>query len=127
MAKQVRELQFTVPNKVGALSGITGALKTAKVNILHAWACGEGKSGYFGLVTSDNARAKKALARIGIKAGEKEALVLTLANRVGALDRAARLLANAKVDITCLSATSAGGRVAVLLGTKNNAKARRLV
>ena len=127
MAKRMKELQFTVPNKVGVLSKVTAVLKAAKVNILHAWACGEGATGYFGLVTSNNARARKALAKIGVKAGEKDVLVLTLSNRVGALDRAARRLAKAKVNITCLSATSAGGRVAVLFNTRNNKKAQRLV
>ena len=52
---------------------------------------------------------------------------MNMPNRVGALEKVAHKLAKAKVNITCLSATSGGGRVAVLLNTKNNRKAARLV
>ncbi len=127
MAKVVKEVRFSVPNKVGTLAKITGVLKDAKVNILHLWACGEGREGHFGLVTTSNARARRALRKLGVKSHESEVLVLTLPNRVGALDRAARKLAKSRVNVTCVSATSGGSRTAVLLNTRSNAKARRLV
>ena len=126
MAKRIKELQFIVKNKVGVLHRVTSALKKAKVNILHAWACGEGPTGYFGLVTTSNAKAKKALKTLGISSAEKDILMVTLSNRIGTLDRVAAKLAKANINITCLSATSAGNRVAVLLNTKNNGKAQRL-
>ena len=126
MAKKLKELQFSTPNKVGVLSKVTGALKKARVNILHMWACGEGSRGFFGIVTSNNARAKKALKGLGFSSKEKEILVSTLPNRMGAFAKVADKLAKAKVNVTCVSATSAGNRVAVLLGTRNNKKAQRL-
>lgn len=127
MAKKVKELQFSTPNKVGVLHKVTQALKKAKVNILHAWACGDGSMGHFGLVTSHNARAKQALKSLKITVKESEILVVNLPHRAGALERVAKKLADAKVNITCLSATSAGNRVAVLINTKNNSKAARIV
>jgi len=63
----------------------------------------------------------------GIRASEGEVLVLSLRNRVGSLDRVARRLANARVNISCLSATTGTGRVSVLLNTNNNRKAQRIV
>ena len=127
MAKKAKELRFSVPNKVGVLSKVTRVLRDAKVNILHIWACGEGPKGYFGIVTNHNARAKKALRKLGVSASEGEVLVLKLRNKVGALDRIARRLANAKVNLTCLSATGGGNSVSVLINTKNNRKAQRIV
>ena len=127
MAKKMKELQFTVKNRVGALCDVTCVLKAAKVNILHAWACGEGPKGQFGIVTSNNAKAKKALRKLGVRASETEVLVVGMPNRIGSLERIARKLAKARVNITCLSATSGSGRVSVLLNTRNNAKAARLV
>src|SRR3989338_548956 len=127
MAKKVKELRFSVPNKVGTLHKITQALKNAKVNILHAWACGEGSTGHFGLITHNNAKAKRALKKLRIQSSEKDVLVVSLANKVGALDRVAARLAKAKVNITCVSATSGGGRVSVLISTPNTAKAARIV
>ena len=129
MAKVLKELQFETANKTGVLSKIADALKKAHVNLEQAWACGESSKGYFGIVTSNNTKAKRALKKLGVKKfSEKEVLMITLPNRVGALARVADRLAKGGVNITCLSATSAGpNRVGVLLGTKNNKKARRLV
>lgn len=127
MAKKVKELEFSVPNKVGALAKITRALKDAKVNILHIRACGEGATGHFGMVTNNNARARSALRKLRISAREKDLLLLSLSHKVGALDRTAQRLAKARVNVSCLSATSSGNRVSVLLGTKNNSLARRIV
>lgn len=127
MAKIVKELHFTTSNRVGVLSKVTNALKKARVNLVHAWACGEGGRGYFGLVTNSNARAKKALAKLGYRATEKESLIVTLPNKPGALARVADRLARARLSVTCVSATSAGNRVSVLINTTNNKKARRVI
>jgi len=127
MAKRVKELEFSVPNKIGALAKISTALEKGKVNILHVWACGEGPKACFDMVTNSNAKAKKILKKHGIKTSEKELLVLNLTHKVGSLARVARKLAKAKVNITCLSATTSGKRAAVLLSTNQNSKAARLV
>ncbi len=127
MAKKLKELQFETPNKTGVLCNVTCVLKEAGVNILHAWACGEGARGHFGLVTSNNAKAKKALKKLRISAKEKDVLSVTLSHKVGSLERVAHKLAKAGVGVTCISATSAGNRVSVLFNTKNNNKAQRLV
>ena len=129
MAKVLKELQFETPNKTGVLGKVSDALKKAGVNMEQAWACGEGSRGHFGIVTNNNAKAKKALQKIGVrKFSEKEVLMVAMPNRVGALSRIAAKLAKAHIAVTCLSATSAGrNRVAVLLGTKNNKKARRVI
>ena len=126
MAKKVKELQFSTSNKVGVLGQVTDALKKARVNILHLWACGEGSKGMFGLVTTNNARAKKALRKIGRSFKEKEVLVVSLQNKVGALAKVAKRLAKAGINVMGVSATSAGKRVSLLLGTRNNKKAQRL-
>jgi hypothetical protein len=127
MARKVKELQFTVPNRVGMLGRVTQALKRARVNILHIWAYSAGPKGYFGVVTSSNAKAKAALRKLGVASKESDVLVLGLSNRVGALDRVAQKLARSNVDVEYLSATSAGKRTSVLFSTRNNTKARRAV
>ena len=127
MAKRVKEIKFSVRNKIGVLANVTAALKAAKVNIIHATAWGEGSKGYFCLVTNNNSKARKALSRIGIRSSEGDSVLLTLRNKIGALERAARKLAKSGVNITCLSATTAGPRTAVLIHTKNNSKAARVV
>ena len=127
MAKAVKELQFETPNKVGVLNKISGVFKKAGVNILHVWGCGEGSKGYFGVVTNNNAKAKKALKTLGFSAKERDLLVVSLPNKAGALTRISAKLAKANVSISSIAATTAGGRVALILNTQNNAKARRLI
>jgi hypothetical protein len=127
MAKKVVELEFSVPNKVGALAKITDAFEKSKVNIHHIWACGDGKTASFGIVTDRNATAKSILKKHGINAKEKPLLVMNLANKVGSLAKAAKKLAKGNINITCLSATTSGSRASVLLGTANDKKAMRLV
>lgn len=99
MAKILKELQFKTTNDVGMLSQITQALKENHVNLLHAWACGEGQIGYFGLVTNNNGRAKKALRRMGIQALERDVLSLNLTQRTGELAKAAKKLTGARINI----------------------------
>ena len=128
MAKKAKELLFTTRNKVGVLSKVADALKAARVNILHAWACGEGANGHFGLVTNNNAKAARALKKIGAKGlRENPVLILSLANKPGALAPKAKRLAKAGINVKCVSATSAGRRVAVLISTSNDPKAAKLI
>ncbi len=127
MAKRVKEIYFSVPNKVGVLAKVTSTLSAARVNIIHAVAWVEGTKGHFDIVTNNNAKAKKALSTIGIRCGDCNSVILTLKNKVGALERIAKKLAKAKVNISCLSATSGGSKTSILIHTKNNSKAARIV
>ena len=127
MAKKVKELQFQVRDRVGVLATVTAALQAAKVNILHIAGWSEGGKGFFSVVTNNNAKARQTLRKLGISSKESEGIVLSLRNKVGALARAARRLAKAKVNITCLSATTSGKRASILMHTKNNAKAARII
>lgn len=127
MAKKAIELQFSAPNKVGVLACLTACLKEAKVNIQHVWACGDGKTACMGMVVDKVAAAKKVLKEHGIKAKESEVLVLNLQNKMGSLAKISGKLANNKINITCLSATTNGPRASVLISTNQNKKAVRLV
>ena len=127
MAKKAKELRFSVKNRVGALAQITSALKTAKVNILHIVGWTEGPKGCFNLVTNNPAKAKNALRKLGIRSSQGDVLVLSAQNKVGSLDRIARKLAKGRVNISCVMATTSGGRASVVVNTKNNSKAARLI
>ena len=95
MAKLTKELQFNTTNKVGTLARVSEAITNGGVNILHIWGCGEGTKGFFGVVTSNHARAKKALKSLGISATEKKVVVDTLSYKTGVLAKMAGKLANA--------------------------------
>lgn len=127
MAKKAKEIRFSTSNRVGMLDKVTQALKQARVNIQHVAAWSEGSKAYFSLVTNNNSRASRALRRLGVRPRQGEVLVLNLQNKVGSLGRVARRLAKAKVNISCLTATTSGNRASVLINTSNNRKAQRVV
>ena len=64
-AKKVKEISFSMPDKVGLLSEVTTAIAGAKVNITAICAYAMENSAYFMLTTDSNAKAKKALAPLG--------------------------------------------------------------
>lgn len=127
MAKLVKEIEFTTPDQIGVLNSVAQTLKNAGVNIEQAAAWSEGDKGVFRLVTSNNGRAIKALKTIGFEAKEKEALQLVLKNKKGELAKIADKLAMARINLHCLTATSAGGKVSVVLHTEDNRKAKKIV
>lgn len=127
MAKIVKELQFSLANKVGGLEEITNVLKAQKVNILHMVAWVEEGRAFVNIVTDNNENAKKALSAMGMVTTEKDLLEVVLQNRIGSLNEVSSKLAKGGVDITCLSATGAGDKVAVLIHTDDNVKAAKLI
>ena len=127
MAKKTKEITFSTPNRVGVLEKVTSAFKEGKVNIQHVAAWSEGGKAFFNVVTSNNACARRALSKAGIRSHERDVLVLNLQNKVGSLERVAKRLSKGRVNISCLMATTAGNRASVLINTQNNRKAQRLI
>ena len=64
-ARKVREISFTMQNKVGLLWEVTAAIAGAKVNITAICAYAMENTAYFMLTSDSNAKAKKALAPLG--------------------------------------------------------------
>ncbi len=127
MAKKVNQIQFSTRDRVGVLAVITAAMRVSKINILHLAAWSDSGKGFFNMVTNNNSKAKQILRKLGISSKEGEGILINLQNKVGTLEKVTRKLAKANISITCLSATSGGSRTSVLLHTKNNAKALRII
>lgn len=127
MAKIIKELRCVVPNRAGTLAKMTTLLKMGKVNILHIAGWGDGKQAFVNLATSDNVKAKRLLKMIGITCREVELLSVRLQNQVDALNRMATKLAKAGVDIKSIQATTGGKVATVVLNTKNNKAAAKVI
>ena len=127
MAQKVKELRFSMPDKAGQLGAVTRVLGKARVNILEIAAWTEGRKAMFRIATNNNAKAKKALRSIGVRAGEGEVLVVKLRNRPGALERIGRKLARAKISLHCITATTSGKTATAVLSASNLSKAKRAV
>lgn len=130
MAKAVktRLLSFDMKDRPGLLSEVTTALAGAKVNITAICAYAWDDAAYFDMTTDSNAKAKKALAALKIKAEEEDVIAVEMANRVGELQKVAKVLAEGGINIAYMYATTSAGRTStVLLSTSDNRKALRLI
>ncbi len=111
-ARKVKEISFTMPNRVGLLSEITKAIAGAKVNITSVCAYAMEKSAFFMLTTDSNAKAKKALSPLGVRIEEEDVVEVELPNKSGELEKVAKRMADAGIDIEYMYATAGAGKTA---------------
>lgn len=117
------EIVAAIPARVGLLADVTDAIKAAGVNISAVSAYERDGVGKFLLVTDDNAKALAALGRLNAETREREVVVLELADQPGALEEAARKVAEADVNIEYTFGTVGPGGVArVVMTTSDDQK-----
>ncbi|MBS3905926.1 MAG: ACT domain-containing protein [Syntrophaceae bacterium] len=127
-AKKVKEIGFTMPNKVGLLSEITTAIAGAKVNITAICAYGMEESAYFMLTTDSNAKAKKVLVPLGVAIEEKDVVEVEVPDKPGELQKVAKKIADAGIDIEYMYATaSSAKKETCIFMTSDNARAIRVI
>ena len=126
--KRVKQLGFGMPDRPGLLSDVTTALAAEKVNIGSICAYGmEGKA-FFMLITDGNAKAKKALAKLGAKVEEEDVFAVEMANRAGELQKIAKKIADAGININYIYGTTATGKTATcIFSSSDNKKALKVL
>lgn len=125
--KTAKEFTLWGRNRPGNLARITRALSNAGVNIT-AFVASEARGrSPVRLIVDNGAKARAALKNLGIKFTQASVLVLNLADKPGALARAAEKLAASGVNIDYGYATAppSGNRATIVLAVSNPAKARR--
>lgn len=127
-AKKVKHLVFTLPNKVGLLSEVSGILAKAKVNINAICAYEMEDKAIFILAPDSPVRATKALMPLGAEITEEEALAVEMPNRPGELEKVAKKLADAGININLIYGTTGTGKTPTcFFKTADNKKAIRLI
>jgi hypothetical protein len=128
-AKKVKQVSFMMPDRAGLLWEITTALANAKVNISAICAYGMQNEATFMLTADSMAKAKKALMKLGV-AGLKEEDVFTveMSNKPGELQKVAKKLADAGINILYMYGTTTTGRSATgVFATSDDAQAIKLI
>ncbi|MBI4736418.1 MAG: amino acid-binding protein [candidate division NC10 bacterium] len=121
---KVTQLVMNLQSKPGVMANVAGVLSKAGVNIEGICAAETAGRGKIRLLVSDAARGEAALKAAKIRCGREEGISVILENRPGALAEAAQKLAQAKINIKCAYATTAGGgQAAVVLSVSNVPKA----
>jgi hypothetical protein len=114
-ARKVKEISFTMPNRVGLLSGVTTAIAGAKVNITAICAYAMENRATFMLTTDSNAKAKKALVPLGVAVEEKDVVEIEVPNKSGELQKVAKKIADGGIDIEYMYATAGKGKTATCI------------
>jgi hypothetical protein len=122
--KKVKLISFTLPNEVGQLAAVTELIAGAKLDIQGFQAVEVGASAEFRLAVKNTAKAAKALGPLGVQTKEEDALCVQMVNKQGRLQRVARKLADAGVNIHSSWATAFTGKTATcILLTSDDKKA----
>lgn len=122
---KLKQLTFVVPNRVGLLSELTTFLANGKINIEALCAYGRGPEGIFMIVTDNNAKAKKILNQMGAEVKTEEVIAVELPNRPGQLQKVARKVSEADVDIQYVYVSPAKGRMTVVFKTADDKRILR--
>jgi hypothetical protein len=127
-AKKLKQLSFSLPNKVGLLAQVASALSQAKVNIEAICAYEMADKGYFRVVTDNNAKAKKVLAKMGANVEVEDVLIVGVPNKVGQLQKLAKKISDAGVDIYyAYGSPGAGKTTCLVFKTANDGKALKAI
>ncbi len=127
-ARKVKILSFSLPNRVGLLSEVSGALAGAKVGINAICAYETEDKACFMLAVDSNLRAMKALAPMGAEIKEEEMIAVEMPNRVGEMQKVAQKLAEAGININLTYGSTGSGRSSTcFFKTADNKKAIRLI
>ena len=123
-AKKVKQLSFMMPDRAGLLSEITTALSSAKVNLNAICAYRMQGEANFMLTADSIAKAKKALAPLGVELKENDVFAVEMTNKPGELQKVAKKIADAGIDILYIYGTTTAGRSATcVFATSDDAQA----
>ena len=125
MAKtmKMKQLSFSLPNRIGLLSELSTFLTAAKINIEAICAYGVGDEGHFMIVTDNNAKAKKVITQMGAEVKVEAVIAVEMLNKVGQMRQAAKQISDAGVDIHYVYGSPVKGKMTVIFKTADDKKA----
>ena len=122
-AMKIKQLSFTLPNRIGLLSELSSFLTAAKINVEAICAYGMGDDGVFMIVTDNNAKAKRVISQMGAEVAAEEVIAVEMANKAGQLRHVAKQISDAGVDIQYIYGSPVKGKMTVIVKTADDKKA----
>lgn len=111
-----KEITATFSDTVGLTAKVAAALAMENVNILAGTgysASGMRRKATFTLIVDDLVKAEKALEKIGADDVQDSSVIMVeMANKIGALERISKLIADAGINIYYFYATTSSGKTA---------------
>jgi hypothetical protein len=131
-ARTAMEIMATFPDSVGLTAKVAAALAEENVNILAGTgysASGPRQKAIFTLIVDDLVKAERALDMIGADEIQDSSVILVeTENKVGALERIAKLIADAGIMIYYFYSTTSTGKMAsCVIRTADDQKAIKIL
>ena len=131
-AKTGIEITATFQDAIGLTARLAAAMAAENVNILAATgysASSERRNATFTLVVDDFAKAEKALERIGAEEiHESSVIMVETPNKPGSLERIAKIISDAGINIYYFYATTSSGKTATsVIKTADDKKAIKVL
>lgn len=122
------QLSLALENKPGQVAKVAATLARAKVNIEAISVVDSAEVGVVRLITSSNAKARAALKKAGLNVVQTPVIITKLPNEPGALAKAARKLAAAKVNVEYIygSAARKGQPSTIVIGVSDIERAAKV-
>jgi hypothetical protein len=124
-AVRLKQLSFTLPDKIGLLAEVTAFVTAAKINIEAICAYGMGDEGYFMIITDNNTKAKKVIANMGAEVRTEDVIAVEVPNKMGQLQQAAKKISDAGIDISYIYGSPVKQKMTLIIKTANDKKALR--
>ena len=124
-AVKLKQLSFTLPDKIGLLAEVTAFITAAKINIEAICAYGMGDEGYFMIITDNNTKAKKVIANMGAEVQTDDVIAVEVPNKMGQLQQIAKKISDAGIDISYIYGSPVKQKMTLIVKTANDKKAIR--
>lgn len=117
-----KQLLITVTNKVGTLAEVCSVVASSGINLIAICAYAVDNQGIIMFVCEDNEQAKGLLKAKNYDVREEEIVLLTLANKPGALQSVTEVIAAEGIDLTLIygSAEKKGKTNRIVLVSEDN-------
>lgn len=123
--------QFSVflVNKPGVLAQVTKQIAQAKTNVLAMTMTDSSEHGVLRLVGDNPSKLRTALAKLNLPTTETDVLIVTIANRTGALADVCQKLASAHINISYAYCTTgaSGGKTKAIFKVADTKKAMKVL
>jgi hypothetical protein len=122
-ATKLKQLSFTLPDRIGLLSEVTAFITAAKINIEAICVYGMGDEGHFMIITDNNAKAKKVVSNMGAEVKTEDVIAVEVPNKIGQLQQTARKISDAGIDIFFVYGSPVKQKMTLIFKTADDKKA----
>ena len=122
-AVKLKQLSFTLPDRIGLLAEVTAFITAAKINIEAICAYGIGDEGYFMIITDNNTKARKVIANLGAEVQTEDVIAVEVPDKLGQLQQVAKKISDAGIDISYIYGSPVKQKMTLVIKTANDKKA----